>query len=119
VSFVGAWIVSAAERFTSANVAKIAGSALGEHHAGLLHLTHKWLLACAAGDLKLDGLRMNQLKLCKQLTGSLSLSDRGLHLKARALILTSNPDPSPTLTLNPALTLMLTLTLTSNLRPRH
>ena len=26
---------------------------------------------------------MNQLKLCKQLTGSLSLSDRGLHLQAR------------------------------------
>ena len=36
-----------------------------------------------AGDLKLDGLRVNQLKLCKQLAGSLSLSERGLHLHAR------------------------------------
>ena len=36
-----------------------------------------------AGELKLDGLRVNQLKLCKQLAGSLSLSDRGLHLQAR------------------------------------
>ena len=35
------------------------------------------------GDLKLDGLRVNQLKLCKQLAGSLALSDRGLHLQAR------------------------------------
>lgn len=36
-----------------------------------------------AGDLKLDGLRVNQLKLCKQLSGSLSLSEHGLHLHAR------------------------------------
>ena len=41
------------------------------------------LLTVLAGDLKLDGLRVNQLKLCKQLAGSLSLSDRGLHLQAR------------------------------------
>ena len=41
------------------------------------------MLCCGTGELKLDGLRVNQLKLCKQLAGSLSLSDRGLHLQAR------------------------------------
>lgn len=33
----------------------------------------------------MDGMRLNQLKLCKQLAGSLSLSERGLHLQARAV----------------------------------
>ena len=57
------------------------------------------LMRSPAGDLKLDGLRVNQLKLCKQLAGSLSLSERGLRLQARG----QRPDEALDLDLAPGI----------------
>ena len=41
--------------------------------------------ACCAGDLKLDQLRVNQLRLCRQLSGSLEVGPGGVRLHARGL----------------------------------
>ena len=38
-----------------------------------------------AGDLKLDQLRVNQLRLCRQLSGSLEAGPSGVRLHARGL----------------------------------
>ena len=40
-------------------------------------------LLVAAGDVLLDGLRVNQLKLSRNLTGSLQVSDREMHMHAK------------------------------------
>ena len=41
--------------------------------------------ASCAGDLKLDQLRVNQLRLCRQLSGSLEVGPGGVRLHARGL----------------------------------
>lgn len=44
-----------------------------------------WGCVAAAGDLKLDQLRVNQLRLCRQLSGSLEAGPSGVRLHARGL----------------------------------
>ncbi len=39
--------------------------------------------AFAAGDVLLDGLRVNQLKLSRNLTGSLQVSEKEVHMHAK------------------------------------
>ena len=48
-----------------------------------LNQSSSTVIGCGAGDVLLDGLRVNQLKLSKQLAGSLQVSDREVHMHAK------------------------------------